>query len=85
MTDRLTVALFSLAAFLLTLAFLSWQLAGQAPVARARPRELLLRRVYTTTVIERVPSGARAGSSVSQSVSTQSPSEPAGTPVTRAS
>jgi hypothetical protein len=76
MTDRLTVALFALAAFLLTLAFLGYPLHGLgAPrAADARPHEILVRRVYLTKVVERVPATGAGGSSkdgatVSQSVS----------------
>lgn len=70
--DRLTVALLALAAFLLVLAFLGTQLGASARTA-ARPREIVLRRVYRTTVVERIfPAGAggpAGGTSVSQSVS----------------
>ncbi len=86
--DRVTVALFSLATFLVVLALLAGQLphAGSA----ATPRPVVLHRVYRTTVIERVvpsgASGAQSGPSVSQSVSGSGaePSPPA-LPVTRAS
>lgn len=70
--DRLTVALLALAAFLLVLAFLGTRLGAAARPA-ARPREVVLRRIYRTTVVERIfpagASGPAAGTSVSQSVS----------------
>ena len=66
--DRLTVGLFSLAAFLLVLAFLAGQLhviASSTP-----PRVMVVRKVYVTRVIETVKGGSgRGGTSVSQSVS----------------
>ncbi|HLM85771.1 MAG TPA: hypothetical protein VK272_06250 [Solirubrobacteraceae bacterium] len=86
MTDRVTIAGFSLAAFLLVLALLGMQL-GHASSTHTRPRAVLLRRIYQTTVIERVPAtakGATAGTSVTQSVSGASALAPA-TPVTRTS
>ncbi len=68
--DRVTVALFSFAAFLAILALLASQLAVGSPRPRAVP--VLLRKVYRTTVIERVlpaGSGGRGGASVTQSES----------------
>jgi hypothetical protein len=67
--DRVTVALFSLASFLVVLALLATQLAG-ATSHRAARSVLLVRKIYRTTVVETV-SGAtvRGGTSVSQSVS----------------
>jgi hypothetical protein len=90
--DRLTVALFSGAAFLAVLALLATQVGGQAHAGRTavRPREILVRRVYRTRVVTRIlpaGSGGRSGETVSQSVS-GSPSIPSSTvpaPVTRAS
>lgn len=95
--DRVAVALFSLAAFLLILAFLSVQLRAGTQLATAtasRPREIIQRRVYRTTVVERVfPAGtggsASSGSpTVSQSVSGSAAPAAAvlpAAPVTRAS
>lgn len=89
MTDRVTVAGFSLAAFLLVLALLGMQL-GKTTATHPHSRAILLRRIYQTTTIERVPAGAGApsgGSSVTQSVSgssTAAPS-PSPAPVTRTS
>ncbi len=89
MRSLLAVALVSLSAFLVALALLGTQLSA-AGSKHAPPRALLVRRIYRTTVIERVlPAGARApagGTSVTQSVS-GSGAEPAlpATPVTRAS
>lgn len=67
--DRVSVALFSLAAFLAILALLASQLSG---AGRRRAAPVLLRKVYRTTVIERVlpaGSGGRGGASVTQSES----------------
>jgi len=67
--DRLSVMLFSLAAFLSVLALLAWQLGQGARSAPARP-VVLVRKVYETTVVEQVK-GARpgpSGTSVSQTV-----------------
>lgn len=67
--DRLSVMLFSLAAFLTVLALLGSQLSskqGGSPRATA-----VVRKIYETTVVERVI-GARpgpSGTSVSQSAS----------------
>ncbi len=74
-TDRVTVALFSLAAFLVVLAFLGSQLRAPTTTAPARPREVLVRKVYRTTVVESVPRAGAGGSATgggtteSQSVS----------------
>jgi hypothetical protein len=73
----------SVAAFLATLAFLETQLQGQPPkrTAGARPREVLVRRVYRTTVIERVlapGAGGRTGQTSSRTMSgSPSPVSPA--------
>ncbi|MGN6372307.1 MAG: hypothetical protein ACTHM1_04870 [Solirubrobacteraceae bacterium] len=80
--------MFSLTAFLLVLAVLGTQLKGTS----SRPRRplVVLRRIYRTTVVERVlpagQTGPTAGASVTQSVS-GSGSAPmsAAAPVTRAS
>jgi hypothetical protein len=68
--DRATVGLLSLAGFLLVLALLAWQLGTSSTAAPPRP--VLVRRIYRTTVDERVIGAARPGSSSSTSVS-QSP------------
>jgi hypothetical protein len=68
--DRVSVALFSLAAFLAILTLLASQLSGGS--GRSRPVPVLLRKVYRTTVIERVlpaGTGGRGGASVTQSES----------------
>lgn len=68
--DRVSIALFSLAAFLVLLALLGSQISSGSGRARAAP--VLLRKVYRTTVVERVypaGSGGRGGSSVTQSES----------------
>jgi hypothetical protein len=86
MTDRPTIALFSLAGFLVVLALLGSQLGARGHASSARPREVLVRRIYQTTVVERVPSSAKAGSStVTQSVSGSSSIAAAAAPVTRTS
>lgn len=70
MTDRLTIAMGSLAAFLVVLALLATQL-GHASPAHPSARAVLVRRIYETKVVERVPaaSSARSSNSVTQSVS----------------
>ncbi len=84
MTDRLTIAMGSLAAFLIVLALLATQLE-HAGTRHASAHAVLVRRIYETTVVERVPakSSARSTNSVTQSVSGTG-SLPA-TPVTRTS
>lgn len=90
-SDRVTVALFSLAAFLLVLALLGTQLSQASSKTTAR-RTVLVRRIYKTTVVERVlpagvggPGGA-GGTSVTQSVSGSSTGSLLGAaPVTRTS
>lgn len=84
MTDRLTIAMASLAAFLIVLALLATQL-GHADTRHSSARAVLVRRIYETTVVERVPaaSAAHGTSSVTQSVSAAG-AAPA-TPVTRTS
>lgn len=67
--DRLTVALFSLAALLLVLALLAMHAAHRTHAAAARP-VALVRKVYLTTVVERVPARSHAhGGAFTQSVS----------------
>ncbi len=81
--DRFSVILFSIAAFLLVLALLAWQL--KAPSARpvARP-VVVMKRIYTTTVVETVP--GRGRTSMSQSVSSSgSAYAAASAPTTRSS
>ncbi|HLL91400.1 MAG TPA: hypothetical protein VK252_00565 [Solirubrobacteraceae bacterium] len=87
--DRVTVGLFSLAAFLLVLSLLGAQL-GHAGSTRARSGALLIRRIYRTSVIERVlpaTAGGGSGTSVSQSVSGSSSGalSVAAAPITRTS
>jgi hypothetical protein len=90
MTDRATIALFSLAGFLVVLALLGSRLAVGGHAAAAPPREVLVRRIYQTTVVERVPRSGTAGSSTGSSTVTQSVSgstsiPAAAAPVTRTS
>ena len=89
-SDWPTIVMFSVAAFLATLAFLETQLQGQPPkrTAGARPREVLVRRVYRTTVIERVlasraggPTGQTSSQTVSGSPSIVSPAPTAAVPI----
>lgn len=84
MTDRLTIAMGSLAAFLIVLALLATQL-GHASPTHPSARAVLVRRIYETKVVERVPaaSAAHGTSSVTQSVSAAG--APPATPVTRTS
>ena len=70
--DRVTIALFSLAGFLVVLALLGSQLGVVGHANADRPREVLVRRVYQTTVVERVPHSVAAGSSTGSSTVTQS-------------
>jgi hypothetical protein len=86
--DRVTVALCSLAAFLLVLALLGTQLSRAGSSRAAARRSVLVRRIYRTTVIERVlPAGVGgpAGTSVAQSVSGSGSGSLPSTPVTRTS
>jgi hypothetical protein len=86
MTDRLTIAMVSLAAFLIVLALLATQL-GHAGTGDPAARAVLVRRIYETTVVERVPAASSGAgpstSSVTQSVSASG--APPATPVTRTS
>ena len=81
--DRLAVAGFSLAAFLLVLALLGSQMRNSAAATiPKRPSSVIVRRIYVTTVIERVPAGTPASAprarSVTQTVSTpRAPAQPA--------
>lgn len=87
--DRVAIGLFSLSAFLVVLALLGTQLVhAHANPSRATP--VLIRRIYRTTVVERIvpaSSRSRSGSSVTQSVSGSSaiPSSTPTAPVTRTS
>lgn len=68
--DRVSVALFSLAAFLAILALLASQLSGGGGQRRTVP--VVLRKIYRTTVIERflpAGTGGHPGSSFTQSES----------------
>ena len=85
--DRISLGFFSLTAFLLVLALLGTQLQAPRPAA-ARPRPVIVRRVYVTTVVEKVPAGASAPSprsTVTQSATPAPTSAPAPAVVTRAS
>jgi hypothetical protein len=62
--------LFSLAAFLVVLAVLAYQLRVTPHHGRSRP-QVIVRRVYQTTVVETV-AGPGPSTSVSQSVSSPS-------------
>jgi hypothetical protein len=76
--DRLSLALFSLTAFLLVLALLGTQIAPPKPPP-APPRPVIVRRIYVTTVVEKVPAGVAAAaprSTVTQT-STPAPAPPA--------
>ena len=83
--DRLTVMLFSVAAFLIVLALLAGQMRSQIP--HAGPRTMVVRRVYSTKIVETVIGPSRAGgSSVTQSVSSSAgASSPAPVVATRTS
>lgn len=85
--DRVTVALFALSAFLLVLALLGTQLSHAVSTHAERPTAVLIRRIYRTTVIERVLPAGPGGSgsaSVTQSVSGSASGSlaPAATPIT---
>ena len=85
--DRTSLALFSLTAFLLVLALLGTQLQVPRPAAAA-PRPVIVRRVYITTVVEKVPAGVSAPpprSTVTQSATPAPASAPAPAVVTRTS
>jgi hypothetical protein len=84
--DRLTVALFSLATFLVVLALLAGQVRGAASHGASRS-VLVVRKIYRTTVVETLNGGSGpAGTSVSQSVSSSGASGgPVTAPATRSS
>jgi hypothetical protein len=67
--DRVTVALLTLAAFLLVLAVLAGRLRA-APVAAPARHVVVLRRIYRTTIVDDSRSDSAGGSSSSVSVST---------------
>lgn len=64
--DRLSVVLFSIATFLVVLSLLAWQLKPAAARTTAR-HVVLVKRIYTTTIVETVP--GPGATSMSQSVS----------------
>jgi Flp pilus assembly protein CpaB len=85
MTDRLTITMAALAAFLVVLALLATQL-GHAASTQRPARAVLLRRVYETKVIERVPATAKASPGASSATQSESsPGTPPASPVTRTS
>jgi hypothetical protein len=82
--DRLSAALFTLAAFLVVLALLATQL--KAPRAVNLQPQVLVRRIYETRTVETVIGSSRRGSSSTQSVSSSaSAPAPGGAVVTRTS
>lgn len=81
--DRVSVMLFSLAAFLAVLAVLVSQLHVQA--TRPHPRMMVVRRVYLTTTVETVIGARGGGTSVSQSSSSTPLSGAPAVPTTRTS
>lgn len=81
--DVVTVVLLALAGFLAVLALVAWQFRSNAAVHAVR--QLVLRRTYVTRIVETVPPSARAGSSVTQSVSGTTAGSSAAAPATRAS
>jgi hypothetical protein len=83
-SDRLTVALVSVATFLVVLALLVHQLPATS-YARSSPVHLL-RKIYRTTVVETIAGGSGpGGSSVSQSVSSSGSNATTAAPTTRTS
>ena len=85
--DGVTTGLLALSAFLLVLALLGSQLTSARSTPAPR-RPVVVRRIYRTTVLEKVlpaGSGPKDGTSVNES-SSPAPAEPAATaPVTRVS
>jgi hypothetical protein len=82
--DRISVILFSLAAVLVVLTLLARQLNAASATVAPR-RQIVVRRIYQTTIVEKAP-GQGAGTSVSQSVSSSgSGYSPAAAPTTRSS
>jgi len=85
--DRVVIWLLSISAFLLLLAFLAFQLkesASAASSASKQGRPVLLRRIYETTVVERVPANVPEASSTTQASSGAVEAAPAA-PTTRVS
>lgn len=85
--DRVVIWLLSATTFLLLLAFLAFQLresASASSAASEQRRPILLRRVYETKVVERVPARVPEGSSTSESSSSEAQAAPPA-PMTRAS
>ncbi len=81
--DRVTVILFSLAAVLVVLTLLTKQLTASA--ATPVPRQIIVRKVYRTTIVD-TAGGPGTGTSVSQSVSSSGASYSASpAPTTRSS
>jgi hypothetical protein len=85
-TDRLSISLFSLAAFLAVLALLAGQIRAASEPSKPHP-VVVMRKIYRTTVIETIKSGSGpTGTSVSQSVSSSGGGAPAmAAPTTRTS
>jgi hypothetical protein len=83
MTDRVTVALATLAAFLVALAVLAHQLRA-ATVPSAPHRVIVMRRIYRTTIVDDGVAGARGGAST-VSVSTSGGGAAPAAPTTRTS
>ncbi len=82
-TDRLSVVLFSIAAFLVVLALLAHQFKAPSGHVAARP-VVVMKRIVTTTVVETLPGPGRT--SMSQSVSSSgSAYAAASAPTTRTS
>lgn len=67
--DAVTVGILSLAGFLVVLALLGTQLRAATSSADARRRPVLVRRIYRTTVDERVIGAVSRGPSSSTSES----------------
>jgi len=89
-SDRVAVGLFSLSAFLVVLALLGTQLVHPHATPSRASTPVLVRRIYRTTVVERIVSASSRGTgrgSVTQSVSGSNsiPSFTPTAPVTRTS
>lgn len=83
--DRLTVALLSLATFLVVLSLLASQL-GPASARVSRGPAVVVRKIYRTTVVETIVGGSgKGGTSVSQSVSHSGSYSASTAPTTRTS
>jgi hypothetical protein len=81
--DRVSCALFVLAAFLVVLALLAWQLKSSGGASSRSV--ILLRRIYQTRVIDTVPGPSRAAPAVTQSVSSSGSAPPLSAPPTTSS